>query len=1710
VESGEHIDILPNGTAVATNGQHQAYFPGDIYQGQIELVTPDGLQLNSRPMGLSYFDGTNSVLIAELTNSVGVVVGDNQVVYPNAFTDFRADLRFTYTKAGFEQDIILRQQPPTPESLGLNPDTARLQILTEFFSPPQPTIETNTLPAQAGLTLTDETLGFGTMQMVPGRAFLLGTNATDTGVLVDKQWLLLDGRQFLVEEVPVDAILEGLANLPLTAMNSSPNQRSRMAARHLKLPSRRMAKTSSKARLTARADLPAKGFLLDYQTVTGTYTNYTFQGDTCYYISGSLTLLGTNTFEGGAVIKYATNGTILLSPGAIGSPSMIWNGAAYRPVIFTAIDDNSVGDTITGSTGSPTNYYGSPMLNLVTLSPVPTITGIRMSHAKTAISFSGASVNLYGAQFVNCQYGFAGGGATVNLRNALFGNFVTNFTASGGVTINAQNTTFSGSQCLWPNPAYNSGNSLVLNNCVFANITNLTTGYTTASGSYNGFYNTPNFGSVTATNTTYPFQTVGGGSYYFTSSCAFTNAGSTNIDSTLLASLRQKTTFPPMLYSNTPFSNNIVWNPQAQRDTNSSPNLGYHYDPIDYIVGGCDLYTNLTVTNGAVVSWFENQGAQSSSGQGYGISLNNGANLTFQGTATVPCWIARYNTVQEGSLGTRGWMGGVMINGSSTGLPQLNARFTKWAVTASDAGPIRDNWALGTSSFVDCEFYVGSFQAYDQSSVVMTNTLFFRVGLYVFGYGQPVIPNVTVQNCLCYDGFFSLNRYAGQPTTVWTVKDNAFDGTGFSFGDNLVSNTNYTKIDYNSYNTNNQSGLSYSYPYTPPPTNRLEIIGTHDVFVGNYNWQSSWFGNYYQPTNSLLINAGDLTADKVGLYHFTTQTNQAVEGFSLVDIGYHYVATDTNGIPLDSNGDGIPDYLEDANGDGLIDNGEMPWDLPDQNLIVWLKADAIPGLNNNASIGSWLDSSGQSNNATQGTTNNQPLYVTNTLNGYPIVRFNGTNSFNFLNNFLTGTTGLEALVVLKVATNLTSTIHTLWYFGEGGDLEYPDASGQLEDATASGSEQTLGVPAQPLTAYHIYEVAGATGSWTAWINGQMQGILPGNIYGPFTFTLGLGCNSYNNSHYFNGDVAEVLVFNRPLTVAERSTANVYLNGKYGLVPAVPAAPTNLVALAISTNQIGLTWSEALTNGGATQVSVARSTASNGTFQVVAQVSGGTSYVDTNLAAGTTYYYQVQAINLTQWSAYSGMAWATTLTNGASLPFGNLLLWLKADSGLTQTGTNTPVNFWADQSGNTNSATQGMLANQPLWVSGVLNGLPVMRFNGTNSDFGLPDFIFSVNYSTNLLTQMEALVVLKVGTNLTAGAHSLWRFGDAGDLEYPNGSGHVVDGTASGNVDDDLGVPAQPLTSYHVYEVAGGATWTAWINGQMQGSLANIYGGSSFPLGLGYDSGGGNHYFNGDVAEVLVFNRTLSGDERLAVGSYLISKYGLAQYAFNSSLPATPTNLTATAVTPTELSIQCSPASTNATEFIIQRKSGVGGAYQEIGSAFAVTNFLDTTVSPSIEYFYKIIAANYFGQSGYSTEISPPVVTLTLISTNAYMTTGSTNVLVTQASDAYGTVNQFQIVNNLNPYIVIGSGTSVPCTNIWVPHFQTSYSLAALATDSLGNSRYSAPVVDSVYLDSNGDGIPDYLQVLQGNNPLNPWPSPGTNATVLNFTLLIPTNAVIVP
>ena len=89
------------------------------------------------------------------------------------------------------------------------------------------------------------------------------------------------------------------------------------------------------------------------------------------------------------------------------------------------------------------------------------------------------------------------------------------------------------------------------------------------------------------------------------------------------------------------------------------------------------------------------------------------------------------------------------------------------------------------------------------------------------------------------------------------------------------------------------------------------------------------------PASSPLINAGSMNATNAGLYHYTTTTNQVKETNSVVDIGFHYVAVNGSVEPEDTDSDGTPDYLEDADGDGATDSGETdPNDADDWGLRV--------------------------------------------------------------------------------------------------------------------------------------------------------------------------------------------------------------------------------------------------------------------------------------------------------------------------------------------------------------------------------------------------------------------------------------------------------------------------------------------------------------------------------------------------------------------------------------------------------------------------------------------------------------------------------------------------------------------------------------------------------------------------------------------------------
>ncbi|HEY5040438.1 MAG TPA: hypothetical protein VIK53_00360, partial [Verrucomicrobiae bacterium] len=584
--ASEQITLLPQGGGVAVRGQHQVYFPADIYNGVIDMITPDGRELRSRPLGVSYDDGTNTVLIATLTNSVGWLTSSNQVTYPNAFAGLKADLVCTYRKSGFECDLVFRQSPPMPAQFGLSNARSTVQLVTEFFN----TADPQSLPGQtnAKFGLQDSTLQFGRMTMTQGKAFAVGDGGGQTNLLgrlksgmtsVYKRWIHTGGRTFLIEEVPLVRLTNDLAALPLTASAASPGGQRLMASGHREFPAAHGLLADTNQILLATADLDrSPGVVLDYVAVNSG-GNYTFSAGTTYYVSGQC-YFNNVTLNGGAVIKYANVNSATASVEVDGT--LTCNTSADAPAIFTAADDDTVGDTIYYSTGSPSgNFYANPAIyapGSVSLS------NVRISYAEQAVwvAGSGSRLALSDSQVYDCQAmavlgsGGYGSGLTLTCNNfrcdaPYYGIFVYD-NGGGGNSYGLTNCTLNNVYYLVAGQNYyyaNQGNAV---NCVFASGYMNVTGYCTWSGSHNGFYyaGTP-FGSSTTNIMSNPFQTWSGNNFYLTSGSAFRNIGTTAISSTLLADLQARTTFAPQAGG------------YLDKDT---PDLGYHYYPTPLMVVG--------------------------------------------------------------------------------------------------------------------------------------------------------------------------------------------------------------------------------------------------------------------------------------------------------------------------------------------------------------------------------------------------------------------------------------------------------------------------------------------------------------------------------------------------------------------------------------------------------------------------------------------------------------------------------------------------------------------------------------------------------------------------------------------------------------------------------------------------------------------------------------------------------------------------------------------------------------------------------------------------------------------------------------------------------------------------------------------------------------------------------------------------------------------
>jgi hypothetical protein len=259
------------------------------------------------------------------------------------------------------------------------------------------------------------------------------------------------------------------------------------------------------------------------------------------------------------------------------------------------------------------------------------------------------------------------------------------------------------------------------------------------------------------------------------------------------------------------------------------------------------------------------------------------------------------------------------------------------------------------------------------------------------------------------------------------------------------------------------------------------------------------------------------------------------------------------------------------------------------------------------------------------------------------------------------------------------------------------------------------------------------------------------------------------------------------------------------------------------------------------------------------------------------------------------------SGGAAVPFSpsdlsDLSLWLKADAGVNQ--SNGYVNSWADQSGNNNNASVENFSERPQFFSSFSNNKPAIYFNSELESIGRAEILQIADSGTLDINYASIFIVLKRLGNGQGHEITFMKNGNSNDYNNPGVYWQV------GNLFNDEETSFFAVNANEFYPdqnsfvslvnagpsimnaIYSGSTFSIYSNGYLTAQYTNQSGIIATSTGTlqigGYNksfSGNGENpgeYFNGQIAEFIIYNRAVTNTERQQVEAYLMGKYAIAQ------------------------------------------------------------------------------------------------------------------------------------------------------------------------------------------------------------------------------------------
>ena len=504
------------------------------------------------------------------------------------------------------------------------------------------------------------------------------------------------------------------------------------------------------------------------------------------------------------------------------------------------------------------------------------------------------------------------------------------------------------------------------------------------------------------------------------------------------------------------------------------------------------------------------------------------------------------------------------------------------------------------------------------------------------------------------------------------------------------------------------------------------------------------------------------------------------------------------------------------------DTDVSPATIP--GLALWARADAGVTADASDRVSVWRDVSGRGNDLMQVTVGAQPTLVPAVAGDLPAVRFDGTDDTVLFTSRLSNI----RTVFWVVREDAAAPVAPRFLLGDVSNYHFHAGAARLIWNASY---------ADPAIRNGETRINGALVDGTTTNRPSALSVISLVTTGNVTADAFSRDRSYGN--FWVGDLAELIVYDRPLTGAERKAVEDHLALKYALyVPALPAP----------------VFSPNGTVSPVTTIATLRSPLAG--VDIRYTTDGSVPTTESNLyeeplviSTRTT----VKARSFREGWAASPIVSAIFLDDETPAPqrVAGLKLWVKADAGLPAPGGT--VSSWADQSGNGNHLVQTVAASQPLVVADVANGHPAVRFDGLND--GL---LF-----TNRLTTIRT-VFWVVRANPAATTDYRFLLGDVADYHFCSG--------ATTKLWD---------TSYTSVAIKNGETR---LNGALVNGLTTdrptslsvislVTTGNVHADALSRDRTSGRSWW-GDVLEVAVYDRPLSEQERAMVEAYLADKYAL--------------------------------------------------------------------------------------------------------------------------------------------------------------------------------------------------------------------------------------------